>query len=176
MKDGINKKQKFKDSNPHTFNFKNIVFLLNIIIIFLSIKITGERFRVLKCFASEIHLIITGGGNQRLLNETSYLNPSRVSANGQNIDSFTKVCELGGGENNVTLFFDNLVTSGYSMFSGLNNIKRIDLSDFDFFLVTTMSFMFNMCTNLETIIFGDINTSSVKEMISVFKGCNNYFC
>ena len=173
MKDGINKKQKFKDSNPHTFNFKNIVFLLNIIIIFLSIKITGERFRVLKCFASEIHLIITGGGNQRLLNETFYLNPSRVSANGQNIDSFTKVCELGGGENNVTLFFDNLVTSGYSMFSGLNNIKRIDLSDFDFSLVTTMSFMFNMCTNLETIIFGDINTSSVKEMISVFQGCNN---
>ena len=63
------------------------------------------------------------------------------------------MCELGGGENNVTLFFDNLVTSGYSMFSGLNNIKRIDLSDFDFSLVTTMSFMFNMCTNLETIIF-----------------------
>jgi len=57
------------------------------------------------------------------------------------------------------------------MFNGLNNIKEIDLSLFDFSLVTNMSYMFNDCYNLEKINIGKINTSSVMDMRYLFMNC-----
>ena len=57
------------------------------------------------------------------------------------------------------------------MFSGLGNIKEIDLTKFDTSKVKSMSNMFYGCSNLEKINFGKINTSSVLDMSSLFEGC-----
>ena len=58
------------------------------------------------------------------------------------------------------------------MFDELNNIKEIDLSNFDFSEVTSMSYMFNYCHNLIKINFGNANTSSVKNMLALFHNCS----
>ena len=53
------------------------------------------------------------------------------------------------------------------MFYKLDNIKEIDLSNFDFSEVTSMHYML-YCYNLEKINFGNANTSSVKRMSALF--------
>ena len=50
------------------------------------------------------------------------------------------------------------------MFSGLVNIKEIDLSEFDSSNVISMSHMFYDCQNLEKINLGNIDTSNVEKM------------
>ena len=50
------------------------------------------------------------------------------------------------------------------MFEGVTTMKEIDLSNFDTSKVTTMASMFNQCVDLEKITFGNIVTSSVKNM------------
>ena len=57
------------------------------------------------------------------------------------------------------------------MFKDLNNIIEIDLSQFDFSHITTMKNMFNGCTSLKNIIFGNINTSKVENMFFTFCNC-----
>ena len=57
------------------------------------------------------------------------------------------------------------------MFTDLNNIIEIDLSQFDFSRVTTMENMFKGCTSLKNIIFGNINTSKVENMFFTFCNC-----
>ena len=74
-------------------------------------------------------------------------------------NSCKKFCELPNGLNNITLVFNEEIDSCESMFEGLNNIKVIDLSNFDFSKVTNMDSMFNECNGLENINFGNINTS-----------------
>ena len=54
------------------------------------------------------------------------------------------------------------------MFDGLDNIKEIDISDFDASKVTSMKYMFNGCKNLEKINFGNIKTSLVTNMENLF--------
>ena len=46
------------------------------------------------------------------------------------------------------------------LFRGCNKLISMDLSNFDFSKVINMGFMFYGCSNLETIHFGNINTSS----------------
>ena len=48
------------------------------------------------------------------------------------------------------------------MFTDLNNIIEIDLSQFDFSHITTMKNMFNGCTSLKNIIFGNIINYKLK--------------
>ena len=75
--------------------------------------------------------------------------------------------------NNVTLKFNNNIDTCKKMFSGLDYIKEVDLSEFDASKVTDMSDMFSHSNNIEIIKFGRINTSSVKDMQYMFYGCNN---
>ena len=152
-------------------NLKQLAFLLKIIYLVSDLSITGERFRNVINFASEIHLVIIGNGNQSLLDSSFSPQPSRVFVNGINRDSCKLFCELEYEENNATLIFNNNIQSTSRMFYQLNNIKEIDLSFFDFSEVKSMSYMFEECTNLEIIKFGNINTSSVTSMQYLFYRC-----
>ena len=57
------------------------------------------------------------------------------------------------------------------MFSGMSNLKTIDISDFDTSNVTNMSSMFNNCSNLENLNISGWNTENVQNMTSMFSGC-----
>ena len=116
---------------------------------------------------SEIHLVIQGSGQQKLLDDLySGVEPSEVLVNGVKDDSCSKTCNLVGDRNNITLKFNTQIESCRSMFSGLGNIIEIDLSNFDASNVKDMRFMFDGCSKLEKIEFGNINTSSLEYIIN----------
>ena len=122
---------------------------------------------------SEIHLTISGNGNQALVNENFIPAPSEVWINGiQNTDC-GRTCKLTGESNNIILKFTDQLVSCDNMFKNLENITKIDLSNFDASKLTSMDSMFFHCSNLEKVTFGNINTSSVENMAKLFQECYN---
>ena len=123
------------------------------------------------CANSKIKLVIEGGGEQKMINDAFYINPSKVFINGIYKESCIRTCDLSFGINNVTLEFDDIINKCDFMFSGLSNITEIDLSDFDTSKVVYMSNMFSYCTKLKKINLWNINTTFVKDMMNLFKNC-----
>ena len=80
--------------------------------------------------------------------------------------------ECGTNLCNLTIIFDTFIETCEMMFSGLDNIIELDISNFDTSKVKNMAEMFAGCSNLEKITFGNINTSSVKRMDLLFHGCS----
>ena len=150
----------------------NYYFNLFIPILFFLYCNTDTKVRILADFTSEINLVIEGSGTQQLINDQFSIDPYIVIVNGEEKNSCTKTCDLVEGLNNVTLKFNVEINTCASMFKSLNNIKEIDLSNFDFSEVTSMSYMFNYCHNLIKINFGNANTSSVKNMLALFHNCS----
>ena len=151
---------------------KNIYLV--IYIFFISFfAITEEKLRNLNYFSGNINLVILGSGNQRILNNLYYLEPSEVIVNGVTRASCKKSCEMNYEENNVTLYFNKPVNSTQFIFSQLDNIKEIDFSNFDFSSVTIMHEMFRNCSNLEKINFGNIDTSNVVSLVGMFFNCSS---
>ena len=145
-----------------------LLFLLKIDLVNL---IATNNIRNLKNFNSEIHLVIRGNGMQQILSDSFHDEPNQVVVNGVKYDSCKKRCHLNSTQNKITLIFKSQMTSCSSMFEHLNNIIEIDLSEFDFFKVSSMKMMFNGCSNLEKINFGNKEISSVENMDSLFNGC-----
>ena len=171
MKDGIFNNSSKTIKLFYLFYFIQFLFLLKILFLFSYIGITEGRPIKLISHLSEVNLVVLGNGTQKLLSDLFYLEPSEVIVNGISRDSCKFDCELEYEENNVTLYFNETVVSCYAMFYLSDNIKEIDLSNFDFSKVTLMSHMFRDCTNLEKINFGQANTSSVEDMQYAFCGC-----
>ena len=145
------KERKNKNKNSKTFLLK----------IFLMLAMIEASIN------SEIHLVIQGDGEQKLLsNLYSGVAPSEVLVNGVKNDSCSKTCYLEGDRNNITLKFNTQIESCYAMFDHLDNIIEIDLSNFDASNVRDMIGMFNGFSNLEKIEFGNINTPSLKNIIN----------
>ena len=124
------------------FYFELIIFLIKIVFSNLVIKKIYNYY-------SEIHLVIKGSGEQKLLNDYFNSIPSEVYVNGIKKELCKKECNLEGQESNVTLRFENQLTSCSSMFNGLKDIIEIDLSDFDASQVKNMQAMLNDCSNLK---------------------------
>ena len=110
----------------------NKIYLIIYIFFISFFAITEEKLRYLNYFSGKINLVILGSGNQRILNNLYYLEPSEVIVNGVTKASCKKSCEMNYEENNVTLYFNKPVNSTQFMFSQLDNIKEIDFSNFDF--------------------------------------------
>ena len=154
-------------------NNYTIQYILLLLKIVLANLVSIKNKRNINYYESKVHLIVKGSGEQKILYGSFNTNPSEVLVNGIKNNSCKKTCYLEGYINNVTLVFENKITSCRDMFNGLSNIIGIDLSNFDFSEVTTMFWMFYGCSNLEKVNFGDINTSSVTNMRSLFFGCSN---
>ena len=122
-------------------------------------------------YKNYIDLSIEGKGNQKILSDLFYLEPSQVWVNGILNISCKKSCELENDVNNITIWFEKGLESFKNMFNGLDNVIEIDLSNVDSSKVTDMSYMFHNCSKLKKINFGNINTSSVTNMKSLFQYC-----
>ena len=153
---------------------------LILILIISNISLVNSRLlkstRNLKSKYSEIKLIIQGSGIQDLVSSSSYSEadaPSEVYVNGAIRSDCEKTCSLSGTKNNITLRFENQMTSCYYMFYGQTNLIEVDLSNFDASKVTSMGGMFNGCTNLEKFTSGNINTPLLDTMSAVFSKCSS---
>ena len=147
-------------------------FILKIIFFISFIfGIQNER-KIIGLYLSEINLIIQGNNqNCKILSDDFQTNPSEVKVNGISNSTCQKTCYLNNILNNVTIIFDEQITTCEKMFYGLNNIYEIDLSNFDISNVINMNSMFEECSNLEKINFGNINTSLVQTMSKLFYNC-----
>ena len=130
-----------KKTNNHLYS-SYFISLFYYIFFFSEIEIT---------ILSEIHMIIQGQGNQSILNNNFYKEPTEVYVNNIKYDACKKSCELPSDLNNITLIFNEEINSCENMFNGLYNIIEIDLSYFDFSLVTNMNSMFRYCYHLQKI-------------------------
>ena len=158
--------QHSKKEMPNSKYFSNFSHKFLILIIFSTLLVNIK--------SSLINLIISGSGAQNILSSTFTVDPSEVIVNGiSKGNTCQNTCELDSEENNVTLIFDSAITTCENMFSGLENIKEIDLSEFDSSNVITMSRMFYDCQNLKKINLGNIDTSKVEEMNFMFGNCYN---
>ena len=82
--------------------------------------------------------IINGTGEQNILYSSFNSEPSKVIVNGIVKESCKKSCIFEYEINNVTIYFNDYITSCKNMFYNLSNIIEIDLSNFDFSRVITM--------------------------------------
>ena len=108
-----------EDNYPKfTLKGKNLIILGNLITFFLlaCVKISQAKYIFLNEAISEIRLIIIGTGNQSILNDSFYLEPSEVIVNGIIKNECKKFCQMEKEENNVSLFFNSTVESCQSIF------------------------------------------------------------
>ena len=154
---------KAKERKIANKNYRLKTFILKLFLFLSMLEISIN---------SEIHLVIQGSGKQKLLSDYFYIEPSEVLVNGVKDDSCKKTCNLVGYKNNITLKFDTQIESCSSMFSYLDNIIEIDLSNFYASKVIDMGWMFSDCIFLEKIEFGNINTPSLINMKAMFQSCS----
>ena len=165
----ISSKERKVQDKFKVFNYKYCLLLL--IIIFIT-QISETNTRQLESFSSEIKIIFKGKGTQYLLNKDFFPNPSSVNLNGHSESSCSVTCELDKEENEVVLKFDESLSNCNGMFADMENIIKIDFSNFDFSQVKDMSWMFYGCYNLEEIIFGNADTSNLENMAVLFQSCS----
>ena len=159
---------ELKGINYHLlYNKQIIVFLIYILIVLSILKADGKSINFVY-FLSEIKLVVKGIGNKNILNYSFIYEPSEVKINGES-NNCKKVCSFQNDVNNIVLYFNEIIENCENMFYNLKDIKEIDLSKFDFSNVTSTENMFNNCTLLEKIEFGNINTSSLVTMTSCFR-------
>ncbi|KXW85544.1 hypothetical protein AWI95_14530, partial [Listeria monocytogenes] len=60
------------------------------------------------------------------------------------------------------------------MFAGCTNLEELDVSKFDTSSVTNMQMMFQYCKSLEKLNLSSFDTSSVTRMNSMFEGCTSF--
>ena len=73
---------------------------------------------------------------------------------------------------NIKIIFKNKIKDCSFMFSGCDNIKKIDLSSFDSSEVTNMYYMFGKCHYLKEIKLDNLNTENVTDMSYMFNTCS----
>ena len=144
----------------------NLIYHFFLVLLLSKVSMSIEKNK------SEINLVVKGKGNINYLNKKFYLNPSGVIINGVVNYTCKKNCYLDNDFNNITIKFNTSINSCEKMFSELENIIEIDLSNLDTSNVTNMASMFFKCTNLKKIKFGNINTSNVKNMNGTFGNCS----
>ena len=102
---------------------------------------------------SEINITIKGIGNQEILDSSFAYNPSEIYINEINQTLVKKNYEISKNNSNISMRWNYKVTNCKSMFSGLSNIIKIDLSNFDSSEIKSMYNMFSGCTSLISINF-----------------------
>ena len=123
-------------------------------------------------YFSEVHLLVKGTGDKKILSDFFSIEPSEVKIYGEP-KNCKKACNFQRSSNNVVLYFNFLIETCEKMFYKLTDIEEIDLSNFDFSRITSINNMFHNCTNLKKVEFGNINTSSLTYMEYLFAGCTN---
>ena len=132
-----------------------------------------KNFRNLITYNLEINLIIKGNETQNLLSDNFNYDPSEVYINEVKDDSCKKTCNLVKDENNITLKFSSQLQSFENMFLNLDNIIKVDLSNFDSTMITIMSSMFKNCSKLVSINLSNSNTNNLRNISYMFNHSSN---
>ena len=171
------KKNEVKNIQKNIFsNIKIGKIILFLFIIFIkspfSLSIIQKDIHLRKLDSSNIIILtVKGPGTIKILNDNYNYPPDEIDIEGNKIQYSSNSVELEEEENIVKLYYNTSPENLKNMFKGLQNINKIDLSNFDTSDVRDMSFMFSECLNLKEINMNGIDTSSVTNMQSMFRSC-----
>ena len=142
------KKEKFKSISKIYLKKINhiIILLIGLIQINLFIYLSKEDI-----IESEI-TTINKNGEQKLINNNSYIKPSQYIIN-NNTEDYQPNYDLTRPENTIIIKFDYEIINCNLMFYNLKDIKKIDFSKFKSSKVRSMFGMFYNCISLESIDF-----------------------
>ena len=156
----INKKRIFIKYN---LGFNKIVFaFLLFLLIFLSESISINNVIILQ---------FNNVGEQHVLSSYFNYTPSYVKLNNGYITLSNKKIKVNSINDKIYLIWNYEFNNTRLMFYGLNNISKIDLTNFDFEYIYDMNGMFQYCLNLINIIFPTYSTKNVNTMENLFYGC-----
>ena len=162
------------------YKFNKIMPFEFIPLFYLFINLIHETaLRKLNSY-SEISIVIKGNGKQQILSDVDnpfygsevYEMPNQILVNGILQNNTGKyVYYLIKQTNNITIRWNIQVTNCNSMFEGLNNIIRVDLSQFDSSKIKSFDSFFYNCKNLKSIIINNLETSYCQNMVGMFGQC-----
>ena len=172
-----NKRNKLK-YNKRIRNIGNNKKLYNILLclsfIFFSISTQNQSINKINKLISDTEIILTiiGTDRQQILNTEFNQLPSEILVNGNKINKTDYyVDDLKLEENNITIRFNETLTTCCKMFYRCSNIKIITFNMFDFSGTNTEG-MFADCSNLISLDLRNFDSSSVTNMPSMFLGCS----
>jgi len=169
-----NKKKTLNQEKKQIINIFNIKNKFFIYIFLLMIKLKEVNLRYLQIYDSQISLLIDKTKGIIIFNSiyNQYVNKILVNGIIQNYtDNNAKY--LTEQENNVTIVWNNQLTSCNEMFKDLKNIIKVDLSKFDSSNIENMRHMFYGCGSLISINLNNINTNKVITMNGMFDLCTS---
>ena len=155
-------------------------FYIYFIFIFIGVNcLPGDHFERMQYKKPYISVIFIRSGLNAIVSPYSIIFPDKVFMTSTSQElivdpasySINIIPNNDLDEYNVTMEF---FIDDYDMkflFANLDNIKKVDLSNYNI-KPTDTSFLFSECTNLEEIIFGDFDTSNVKDMYAMFQKSN----
>ena len=174
---------KYVNYNYVTIKYPLNLLLLIMIIILLFPSLYFSKIIILKLrkldFYSEINITIRGTGNQYIISKGiegkgSFRGslPDQLYVNGEQTTVNAILYNLTNEENIATLRWNSPLTSANSMFNGVSNATKIDVSNFDGTKLKDMTWMFANCDLLTSINFNNFDTSHVTDFSGLF---NNDF-
>ena len=163
-----NIKRRYKENNKNKYSIIYILYFYY----FIIAKIFSSQFikcchRKIELSSSYINLKINATGIINIYsNEYLAEKPNIITINNVNhtINDINNIETFTNSEKdiiNITLIWNNSITSTYRMFYECDDIIEIDLSHFDTSNVENMNYMFSGCTSLTSLNLTNFNTSSV---------------
>ena len=170
----MKEKNKIK-TNCMSKKYENIYLIIVFIISSFYIYLSYENKYINRelDLNNEIMITIKGTGEQYIVSKSSSIMPNEIYVNGERQNTSGRTVNLVEEENIIILKWNSPVTDCSYLFYYMNNIIKIDLSNFDSSSITNLNGMFFRCSKLTTIIFDNFDTSLVEDMSFMFYGCTH---
>ena len=123
--------------------------------------------------AQSIELKVNGVREQFAVNSDKTFEYTFVNVPVTNMDNFTLQCKDELKTLDLSDFDTSQVTSMLKAFYQCSNLTSIDLTNVNTSNVTNMSAMFGECSNLTSLDVSNFDTSNVTSMASMFSYCTN---
>ena len=143
-------------------------------------KLEGEKYALFKIKTKEEKTVylycsdVENKKNEGIFEETTHISISVIACDIENVENMSYMfsdCE-NLKELNLKNFNTTNVTDMACMFSRCSSLTKLDLNNFNTSNVTDMGNMFSECSSLENLDISNFNTTKVTDMRYMFYGCN----
>ena len=182
ISDSLIKKLKVNKKNKNNIKFiiKNKYIKDHVTEFFILIFLFFQLIALIITKRLSITITIYGEGTTSIIGEASeFPNPNYLNVNGDDMppigghdSKFISFGKLPKSQYVVKMGFDKKGDSFKYLFSGMDNLIKVDFSEFDTSNIKDMSGMFQNCVNLNEITYGEFDTSNVKTMEHMFTSCS----
>ena len=179
IKKGINSISITKNKLKQIFNsiikkvIKHFIYLRIIINLFFPFSSIESEQRGINLYSSFISLKIKNTGHTLIYNPSCFQPPNKVEINGNEIPYPNYYYSINSLDYVIKLIWDDPPSTTEMLFQDLKNIAEIDLSNFDSSNIKKMSDMFKGCSCLTSVNFNNFNASKLEEMFSLFQECSS---